>query len=299
MSDILEGAWDLHVHSSPDVIKRKLTDLEMMQRLIARKMKGYAIKSHISSTTGRAALVNELYPEATAVGTITLNNTVGGINPFAVEMAVRDGAKLVWLPTIDAKNESDHIAANAAHAADKTKMPFFAKLRVELAEKGKLQPPIYILDEKDELIPQMHAVLDIIVEHNIALATGHISVKEAFAVARECHKRGFKKLIITHPNFPSTTFTKEEQKELTELGAIMEHCFTTPDTGKITWERAFEEIRYVGVRHCIISTDLGQPAYVYPDEGIAGFADQLLNNGFSEEEVRTMICHNPEYLING
>ncbi len=299
MSNILEGAWDLHVHSDPDVIKRKLTDYEMMQRLIANKMKGYAIKSHISSTTGRAALVNALYPGATAVGTITLNNTVGGINPFAVEMAVRDGAKLVWLPTIDAKNESDHIAANAAHVADKTKMPFFAKLRMELAEKGKLQPPIWILDENGALIPAMHAVLDIVVEHNIALATGHISVEETFALARECHKRGFKKLIVTHPNFPSTTFTKEEQKALAALGAYMEHCFTTPDTGKITWARAFDEIRYVGPEHCIISTDLGQPAYVYPDEGIAGFANQLLTHGFSEDEVRTMICHNPEYLING
>src|SRR5690554_2325339 len=90
--NLWEGAWDLHVHSAPDVIGRKVTDHELMQRLIACGMKRYAIKSHISSTTGRAKLMNEIHPQAIAVGTITLNNAVGGINPFAVELAAMDGA---------------------------------------------------------------------------------------------------------------------------------------------------------------------------------------------------------------
>ncbi len=296
--NLWEGAWDLHVHSAPDVIGRKVTDHELMQRLIACGMKGYAIKSHISSTTGRAKLMNEIHPQATAVGTITLNNAVGGINPFAVELAAMDGAKLVWLPTIDAKNESDHIMANAAHASDKTKMPFFAKFRVELAEKGKLQPPINILKE-GKLSKQMLEVLDIVCERNIALATGHISVEETFVLAKECKTRNYGKLIVTHPNFPSTRYTKEQQKELATMGAIMEQCFTTPYTGKITWEQAFDEIRYVGPQRCMISTDLGQPAYVYPDEGIRIYTQKLVENGFSDLEVRTMVQDVPEFIVNG
>jgi len=296
--NVWEGAWDLHVHSAPDVIGRKVTDHQLMQRLIACGMKGFAIKSHISSTTGRAKLMNEIHPGATAVGTITLNNAVGGINPFAVELAVMDGAKLVWLPTIDSKNESDHIMANATHATDKTKMPFFAKFRVELAEKGKLQPPIYILED-GKLNKNILEVLDIVIEHNIALASGHVSQKETFAIAEECYKRGYKKFIVTHPNFPSTTFTKEEQKALVEKGAIMEQCFTTPYTGKITWERAFDEIRYVGPENCMISTDLGQPSYVYPDEGIQIYCEKLLENGFTVDQVRRMISVNPEFIVNG
>lgn len=296
--NLWEGAWDLHVHSAPDVIGRKITDHELMQRLIACGMKGYAIKSHISSTTGRAKLMNEIHPQATAIGTITLNNAVGGINPFAVELAAMDGAKLVWLPTIDSKNESDHIMANVAHASDKSKMPFFAKFRVELAEKGKLQPPIYILEE-GKLTKAMQEVLDIVCERNIALATAHISAEETYVLAKECKQRGFKKLIVTHPNFPSTRYTKEQQKELAEMGAIMEQCFTTPYTGKITWEQAFDEIRYVGCNHCMISTDLGQPAYVYPDEGIKIYTEKLVENGFTWQNVRTMICENPEFIVNG
>jgi hypothetical protein len=294
LDKILNGAWDLHVHSAPDVIQRKVTDIEMAKRLSARGMKGYGIKSHVSMTTGRARLINELYPGFEAVGAITLNNAVGGINPYAVELAIRDGAKIVWLPTIDADNENRHMVAST----DKTKLPFFAKLRAELAEKGKLMAPITILDG-NALCRNMLDVLDLVMGSNIALATGHIGVDETFALAKECKKRNYKKLIITHPNFPSTTYTKEQQKELADLGAYMEHCFTTPYTKKISWEQAYEEIRYVNPEHCIISTDLGQPAYVYPDEGIFEFSKNLLENGFTEAQVKQMTSVNPELLIHG
>jgi hypothetical protein len=296
LDNILKGAWDLHVHSDPDVIKRKVTDNEMMKRLAQRRMKGYAIKSHISMSTGRARLMNELYPDVTAVGSITLNNAVGGINPYAVELAVRDGAKIVWLPTMDSVNESSHIARTIASNAGK--LPFFAKFKIEMEQEGRLIEPISILND-GILNDKMMDILDIVVQNNIALATGHISVEETFVLAKECNRRGFKKLIITHPNFPSTTFTKEQQKELADMGAYMEHCFTTPYTNKITWERVYDEIHYVGSNRCLLSTDLGQPTYVYPDEGMHMFAANLIENGFDQAEVRYMICDVPEFLING
>ena len=140
-----------------------------------------------------------------------------------------DGAKLVWLPTIDAKNESDHIMANAAQAADKTKMPFFAKFRVELAEKGKLQPPISII-ESGKLTQRMQEVLDVVCERNIALATAHVSVEEAFVLPRECKQRGYRKLIVTIRTSRPPAFQGPEKS--CGHGAIMEQCFTTPTQGR-------------------------------------------------------------------
>ena len=35
---------------------------------------------------------------------VTLNKVIGGINPLAVETALKLGAKVVWLPTQSAKN---------------------------------------------------------------------------------------------------------------------------------------------------------------------------------------------------
>ena len=62
MKSLIDGAYDLHVHSAPDVLPRKFDDLEMAQRIIKSGMKGYAIKSHYFVTSERAALVNKLYP---------------------------------------------------------------------------------------------------------------------------------------------------------------------------------------------------------------------------------------------
>ncbi|MBQ8536311.1 MAG: cytosolic protein [Clostridia bacterium] len=265
-------------------------------------MKGYAIKNHVSMTSGRARLMNELSQEnqwgVTAIGSVTLNNSVGGINPGTVELACRDGAKIVWLPTIDSLSESRHIENNIAHADDKTKMPFFARLRVDLGEKNMLSTPLCLLNENGELTQKALQVIEIVKDHHVMLATGHIGREETVAIAKECHKRGFKKLVITHPSFPTTSFTKEEQKELADLGGWIEHCFTTPYTGKIAWETVYEQIRYVGVDKCFVSTDLGQPAYVYPDEGMLGFAQNLMDNGFTDAEIRHMYCEVPDMLMD-
>jgi hypothetical protein len=86
MNHLIKGAFDLHVHSAPDVLPRLMNDIEMAQRIIKNGMAGYAIKSHYFCTSERAELINELYPGCKAVGTISLNSAVGGINPTAVEI---------------------------------------------------------------------------------------------------------------------------------------------------------------------------------------------------------------------
>ena len=45
MKELIQGAYDLHVHSAPDVMPRKMDDLEMAQRIVASGMAGYALKS--------------------------------------------------------------------------------------------------------------------------------------------------------------------------------------------------------------------------------------------------------------
>lgn len=99
MKELIQGAYDLHVHSAPDVMPRKMDDLEMAQRIVASGMAGYALKSHYFCTAERATLSRKICPGCDSIGTITLNGSVGGINPMAVEMAARAGAKLLWFPT--------------------------------------------------------------------------------------------------------------------------------------------------------------------------------------------------------
>ncbi|MCR8635677.1 DUF6282 family protein [Paenibacillus radicis (ex Xue et al. 2023)] len=290
-AELLVGAYDLHVHSGPDVMNRKLDDLEMAERLQKLGMKGYGIKSHYFCTAERAKLINKINPSFNAIGAVCLNNAVGALNPMAVEMAARANAKIVWMPTFDAANEQEHFKSSKP-----AKLPFWAKLQMQLIEQGKTQSSISIFED-GALKASVSDILDIIKEYNLVLATGHLSKQEIFALVRTAADRQLKKIVITHPNFPSINLSKEEQKELVELGAIMEYCFTTPHSNKTTWEKVYEEIRFVGPENSIISTDLGQPDGLYPDEGLQIFITNLLNNGFTKEEVKRMIVKNTAFLV--
>ena len=291
MKNLIQGAYDLHVHSAPDVLPRRMNDLEMARRIVDSGMAGYAIKSHYFCTSERAELVRELYPQCDAIGTLTLNSSVGGINPAAVEMACRSGAKLVWFPTCDSENEQAHV-----FGGEKKALPYWAKILIQLREDGISNPTISI--QKDgELTPNALEVLDIIAKYDIILATGHISHEETFALVKEAGKRGVKRIVVTHVDFPSTFYTMEEQKKLADQGAFLEHCYTTFATGKVDFGTTLEQIRALGADHVILSTDLGQKTAKYPDEGMAEFAGKLLENGFSEREIRKMVVDNPRWLL--
>ena len=92
MNRILEGAYDMHVHTAPDVIDRRMDDLDLAAAYKAAGMKGFVIKSHYFDTAGRAYLIRRLFPGLHAVGAIVLNRSVGGLNPEAVRMAAKYGA---------------------------------------------------------------------------------------------------------------------------------------------------------------------------------------------------------------
>jgi len=291
MKKLIEGAYDLHVHSAPDVLPRRMNDLEMARRIVDSGMAGYAIKSHYFCTSERAELVRELYPQCDAVGTLTLNSSVGGINPAAVEMACRSGIKLVWFPTCDSENEQEHVFGGKMKV-----LPYWAKILIQLREEGVSNPTISILKD-GELIPSALEVLDIIAKYDIILATSHISHEETFALVKAAKERGVKRIVVTHVDFPNTFYSIEEQKELAGYGAFMEHCYTTFATGKVDFETTLSQIRAVGADHVILSTDLGQKTAKYPDEGMEEFAERLIENGFSEAEIRRMMVENPRWLL--
>lgn len=289
----IEGAYDLHVHSAPDVLARRMNDIEMAKRIENSGMAGYAIKSHFFCTSERAEIINQLFPKCDAIGTITLNSSVGGINPSAMEMACRSGIKLVWFPTCDSDNERSYVFS------DKCKiLPYWAKIVMQLKEEGISNPTISIIDKKGQLKPNVLQVLDIIAKYDIILTTGHISHEETFALVPEAVKRGVKKIVITHVTFPNTYYSIEDQKKLVDFGAYMEHCYTTYATGKSSFADELEQIRAIGADHIILATDLGQKTALYPDEGLQKYCEDLVDNGFTEKEVRKMVYTNPRWLLN-
>jgi hypothetical protein len=294
MKDIIKGAYDLHIHSAPDVLPRKADDLELAQRVIDAGMQGYALKSHYFCTSERAEIIRKVYPGCNAIGAITLNSSVGGINPSAVELAARSGVRIVWFPTCDSEYEQKHVFVEGS---DK-KLPFWARIIIQMKEAGISAPTINLLDVSGKLKREVCEVVEVIAKNKLILATGHISHEETFALVKEAHRQKVERIVITHVDFPSTFYSIDEQKELLSLGAYMEHCYTTFYTGKVNFAVTTQQIRAIGPERVICSTDLGQPAYVYPDEGLLDFAVKLHEAGFTEKEIGFMFKQNCETLVS-
>jgi len=289
----LEGAYDLQVHVAPDVIARRIDDIDCAREFLAHGMKGFVLKSHYIQTGERAQVVSKAVAGSRVFGALTLNHSVGGLNPVAVELAGRTGCKIVWMPTVDAQNETaGRLDGGSA------KLPFWAKIQRELAAEGISPPPLSVVDESGRLVEAARRCLERIRKHDMILATGHLGRTEIFALVRAAKEMGLAKVVVTHAEFPSQNLTGDEQRELSDLGAIIEHCFTTTYTGKATWGAAFANIRKAGVSRAVISTDLGQAINPPVSDGFGMFAQRLLDAGFTVDEIHTMAVTNPTRLLD-
>jgi len=290
---VIEGGYDLQVHVAPDVIARRIDDLDLAKEFLARKLKGFVLKSHYAPTYERAKVVTKASPGITAFGAITLNHSVGGLNPVALEIAGRSGNKIVWMPTVDAENET------AGRTDGPTeKLPFWAKIQRELSATGIAPPPLTVLGGDGRINAATRRCLELIGKHDMILATGHLGKKEIHALVKTSKEMGLKRVLVTHAEFPSQNLTAAEQVELADLGAMIEHCFTTMYTNKAPWEAYFDSVRKVGPERVVLSTDLGQTINPPVSEGFAMFAQRMLDAGFRREEVRQMCVTNPTALIS-
>jgi hypothetical protein len=285
--DLLRGAFDTHVHISPDVVERKIDDISLARRFVELGMAGFGLKSHYGSTAERASVVRASVPGIEVLGAISLNRAVGGMNPLAVEIAAREGARIVWFPTVDSENE-----AHEREAPPGAKVPVWVKVQLDLRDQGIEIDPVPVVDGNGGVLPETRTVLDLIARHDLVLATGHLSRDEIFTVVDAAVEAGVRTIVITHPEFPSQSIGPDDQRALAEKGALLERCFTTPHTGKVSWETWLENIRATGPEHSVLSTDLGQSFNPAVEDGLALMVDRLLDAGFSEEEVHTMAVKN-------
>jgi stage V sporulation protein SpoVS len=284
---LLRGAFDTHIHVAPDTVPRIVDDVTLARRFLELGMDGFVLKSHYTSTAERASVVRAAVPEIQALGAIALNGAVGGMNALAVEVAAREGARTVWLPTVDSVNES-----HERDAPPGAKVPVWVKFQLELREQGIEIPPVPVVDDGGTVLPQTRAVLERIAAHGMLLATGHLARDEIFAVVGAALEAGVTQIVITHPEFPAQSLGVGDQRALAERGALLERCMTTPHTGKVSWEVWIDNIRATGPENSVLSTDLGQVFNPPVEDGMAIMVDRLLAAGFDDEEVHVMAVTN-------
>lgn len=269
----LEDMIDLHVHSAPDSDARSVDAFETARLAQRRGMRALLFKNHHTHTASLAYLVAQAVPGIEIYGGITLNSSVGGINPLAVQfMAETTGGHgaVVWMPTRDSENAHLRGVENPNH--------------VPIARDG-------------ELLPEVLEVLDVMAEHDLALATGHSSPEESLVLIREARARGIDRIIVTHPFSPSVAMTPETQREAARMGALLEYPISLALGDEERLQLFAAQLREVGPQNVALSTDLGQPGRPVHPDGLAITIERLLDAGITQREIDVMTKRNPARFL--
>jgi hypothetical protein len=276
----LVGCVDFHVHSGPDVVRRALNDIELVQKAKAAGMRGLNLYNHQTMTLDRAYIARQMVPGIEVFGGIALNYPIGGINPEAVSTALKfsgDCMRYVKMPSQSAA----HDLAEKAHLAGK-----------KFDGKG-----LRIYDSAGKILPDVTKILKMIAKADIAMLTGHISPEEDVAIVKAAKEEGVRKMVVTHAMNATQKVPMDMMKQMAEMGAFIEHIALTYLRKDATIEQFAKAIKEVGAEHTIISSDLGQGNNPVPTEGLTEFILLLMKNGVTKAEIDVMTKKNPARLL--
>jgi hypothetical protein len=266
----LAGVIDIHVHCAPDSTPRRIDAVDLARLARSRGMRGLVLKNHYEPTASLAYVVRKEVPGIEVFGGVDLNLSVGGMNPSAVEhMAATTGGygRVVWMSTFDSEAQQDR--------------PF-----VRVSRNG-------------ELLPETKQVIALIARRNLVLATGHPSAEEALLMIREGRDRGVKHMVVTHAMMQPIHMSDAQMLEAAKMGAYIEFVYNglIGSYQEFTFKDYARAIRYVGVDHCILSSDMGQPANPLHTDGLVLFFAGLREQGITQAEIDRMAKENPARLL--
>jgi hypothetical protein len=282
--EVLDGAYDMHVHAFPDpLIDTGWDQAQVTKAATDIGMGGVVFKAHTFPTAATVPFVNQIVEEyaaaqekkpAHAYGGIVLNSYSGGLNPESVEMCARLDGRVVWLPSHDSAHHN----------------------RV-MGESGGIE----LLTEDDKPVPALYDIFEIVARNDMILDPCHASTKQRFIVVEEAKKAGVKRFMITHPNWNVTKMTLDQEVEMGKMGAFIGlFCYgDIPNFNNPNCDPLYllECIKAVGPEHCILASDLGTVVNVPPTEGMKLFVRILLASGFTKADIRKMCVDNPRYLL--
>jgi hypothetical protein len=278
---VLDGAIDLHCHFGPESVigtPHAVDAIEAATDAAALGFGAIVLKSHDFPTNSVAHLVGQTVDRVRVYGSVCCDFCIGGLNPGAVETALRDGAAIVWLPTISSQQDVENGVA---------------------ALLGVPGPGIRLLDDAGRLRSEAEEILALIAQYDAIAATGHTSAEEHFAVARSFGDRG--RLVVTHAMNPGAGphLSIGQCVELAALGAYIELSAATcmvshgPSVADVV-----QAIDTIGPEMVVLSTDYGWSKDLpRPAAGLHSYVDALWDEGATEVQLRRMVCDNPASLL--
>ncbi len=290
--DLLRGAVDMHYHAYPEFsfdVPRRYTDEESAGLMVKAGMRGVVLKSHFWPTTGLAYYLRKAVPDLEIFSSITFNSSVGGIQKWALESAVKQGVKVAWMPSWSAQND---IRRNGVIHMIRGYLPS--------VEKFSEADGIAIIDERGRLFPAIKEFLSLVKSYDMVLFTSHVSIMESLELVREAKRIGFQKLILNHPDSKSIGASFEQIVEFASLGGYVEICALglMPLFLRITPHELKKIIHTVGASRCILTSDYSFEWSPPGPEKLRMLISALLEVGVKAEEIAEMAQANPRFLLS-
>ena len=284
--ELLKGGIDFHAHPSPAIFPRLLDDSELANVAVDYGLRAVVIKDHDQITTGRAYYVNRMFPGVKTIGSLILNRSMGGLNPYVVEAALAYGTQVVFMPTNHSKWHQDYYGHSNYPGLVRTK-PLVGEGITVLGENGKLKPEVL-------------TILDLIAGSGVVLGTGHLHQEEVLSVVDEAVKRGVSKILVTHANWALSKLSIDVQKKLMGKGALIEYVALTMVSPYFYEQKPIELAEWIMEfkgENLVMSSDLGQVHGPPPPEGIRMALAALLQEGVPYEYLEKMTKVNPAKLL--
>lgn len=279
-NEYLVGAYDLHVHTSPSPFKRRQDGLEVIKDADAAGMAGVVLKSHYESTAARAALINAYSGcQAKAYGGLALNWPAGGLNVYSVENALKNGAKIIWMPTRDSANSL-----------------CFGNMQGDFFDRPGIS--IWRDESKETLKDEVFDIMDTVKKYDACLATGHLSPEESIALCRQGRSRDVR-MVLTHPEFDRTWIDGAAQSELAKLGVYLEKNWYDVAAGMVTAEEMVRNIREAGSEWCFMASDRGQGNMPAAIPEFRKFIAVMFEAGIRPDEMNDLVRVTPRKVLFG
>lgn len=286
--ELLRGAIDMHAHTAPALFKRHIDDAALAEVAMDYGMRGFVLKDHDASTTGRAYYVQRMYPGVQSFGSIVLNRSVGGLDPYVAEAAIHYGAKVVWMPSNHSKYHAEFF--------DMPDYPQFGRPKKQLPGPG-----VTVFEEDGEtLTKEARTICEIVAQNDVCLATGHLSLPEIRTLLDSANEAGVRRFIVTHANWSLCKLDLDVQRELMAKGAVMEYVACSC-VSPIFWEQPPPELatwinEFKG-EQIVLGSDLGQFAGPPHPEGLRMLLAALLDVGVPYDYLEKITKSNPVEVL--
>ena len=156
----------------------------------------------------------------------------------------------------------------------------------------------YALDEKGRLKSAYGEAIRMIADNDRTLSFGHSTHKEIAEIAELVDKLNFKRAFIDHPFSPFVNLSVEQMKEVASVGVTLNFTYDelSPMMG-VDPAKMYAAIRAVGVAHCTLSSDAGDPLFPNSVEALRQLSSFMIAFGMKADEIETLCVRNPAKLV--